>query len=264
MEFTSFSHAQSVLLWSTFVIALIMGALVNKTNFCTMGAVSDWVNMGDTGRIRSWLFAIAVAMLGVAILEHGGLVRLGASFPPYRSNQLIWSENLLGGLMFGAGMTLASGCASKNLVRLGGGSLKSLTVLIIIGIIAYYMVNPFPGSDKTLYSVLFYGWMHPLAANLHTSQDLGAIVAGSGIKSTLITKLRSSGSTTPKGRCRPGRRRRSVRSRRRTTHRAFRRNRDICARNENADAPPGRVGNCARRQPGRGHGRNNCPTPATG
>ena len=36
-----------------------MGAVVNKTNFCTMGAVSDMVNMGDLGRMRAWLLAIA-------------------------------------------------------------------------------------------------------------------------------------------------------------------------------------------------------------
>ena len=51
------------------VVALIMGAVVNKTNFCTMGAVSDMVNMGDYGRFRAWLLAKAVAMLGVTGLE---------------------------------------------------------------------------------------------------------------------------------------------------------------------------------------------------
>lgn len=184
MVFESFAPAQSFFLWATFGIALIMGALVNKTNFCTMGAVSDWVNMGDTGRLRAWLFAIAVAMLGVAILETSGLVKLAATFPPYRANQLVWAENLLGGLMFGIGMTLASGCGNKTLIRIGGGNLKSIMVLAIIAIIAYYMVNPFPGSDKTLFTVLFYDWIRPLAVTLQTNQDLGAIVAGSGNAAT--------------------------------------------------------------------------------
>ncbi|MFP5404506.1 MAG: YeeE/YedE thiosulfate transporter family protein, partial [Gammaproteobacteria bacterium] len=65
MTYEDFASAQSFFLWSTFVIALIMGAVVNKTNFCTMGAVSDWVNMGDTGRMRAWVLAIAVGVLGV-------------------------------------------------------------------------------------------------------------------------------------------------------------------------------------------------------
>jgi uncharacterized membrane protein YedE/YeeE len=184
MVFESFAPAQSFFLWTTFGIALVMGALVNKTNFCTMGAVSDWVNMGDTGRLRAWLFAIAVAMLGVTILEASGLVKLAATFPPYRANQLVWAENLLGGLLFGIGMTLASGCGNKTLIRIGGGNLKSIMVLAIIAIIAYYMINPFPDSDKTLFTVLFYDWIRPLAVTLQTNQDLGAIVAGSGNAAT--------------------------------------------------------------------------------
>jgi hypothetical protein len=178
MAFESFFAAQSFLLWATFIIALIMGVVVNKTNFCTMGAVSDAVNMGDMGRMRAWFLAIAVAMVGVAVLEYLGLLNPGGSFPPYRANQLIWAENILGGLMFGIGMTLASGCGNKTLVRIGGGNLKSIVVLLIIGVIAFFMVNPFPGSDQTLMSVLFYDWIRPLSVTLSTPQDLGSLVMG--------------------------------------------------------------------------------------
>jgi uncharacterized membrane protein YedE/YeeE len=77
-------------------------------------------------------------------------------------------------------MTLASGCGNKTLVRIGGGNLKSLVVMAVIAVIAYYMTNPLPNSAQTLYSLLFYKWVHPLAATLSTSQDLGAIFGGSG------------------------------------------------------------------------------------
>jgi hypothetical protein len=179
MTFDSFISAQSFFLWAIFLIALVMGALVNKTNFCTMGAVSDWVNMGDTGRFRAWLFAIAIALLGVTVLEAAGLVDVSGSFPPYRGSQLIWAENLFGGIMFGIGMTLASGCGNKCLVRIGGGNLKSILVFAVIAVIAYFMVNPFPGSDQTLFTVLFYEWIRPLAVDMRGSQDLGRLVAGS-------------------------------------------------------------------------------------
>jgi uncharacterized membrane protein YedE/YeeE len=176
MTFESFASAQSFFLWSTFVIALIIGLVANKTNFCTMGAVSDWVNMGDTGRLRAWLFAIAIAVLGVMVLEAAGMVDVTNTFPPYRQNQLVWAENLLGGLLFGIGMTLASGCGNKSLVRLGGGNIKSLMVVLIIATIAYFMLNPFPGTDKTLFSALFYNWIRPLSTTLSTKQDLGAML----------------------------------------------------------------------------------------
>lgn len=178
MAFADFASAQSFLLTAGFVIAFIMGAIVNKTHFCTMGAVSDWINMGDTGRFRAWGLAIGVALLGVVVLEMLGMVNLNSTYPPYRNGQLIWAENLLGGILFGIGMTIAGGCGNKCLVRIGGGNLKSIFVFLIIGVVAYFMLNPFPGSDKTLYSVLFYPWLNPLAINMGNSQDLGSVLAG--------------------------------------------------------------------------------------
>jgi uncharacterized membrane protein YedE/YeeE len=178
MLFDSFSGAESALLWGAFVLALVMGLVVNKTNFCTMGAVSDLINMGDSGRMRAWLFAIAVAVLGVAVLEYLGLVEASNTFPPYRGGSLLWAENILGGLMFGVGMTLASGCGNKTLIRIGGGNLKSIVVFAIIGLIAYFMLSPLPGTDQTLMSLLFYDWIRPLSIELGAAQDLGYLVAG--------------------------------------------------------------------------------------
>jgi len=178
MTYADFASAQSIFLWSTFAIALIMGAVVNKTNFCTMGAVSDWVNMSDTGRMRAWILAIAVGVLGVTALEAAGLVNVTGTFPPYRQTNFVWLENVLGAALFGVGMTLASGCGNKTLIRIGGGNLKSVMVLLVIALIAYFMINPFPGSDKTLYSTLFYPWTNPTAVALTTNQDLGAMLFG--------------------------------------------------------------------------------------
>ena len=179
MSFESFFEAQSFMLWAVFIIALVMGAVVNKTNFCTMGAVSDFVNMSDTGRLRAWLLAMAIAILGVTLLEYAGFLNLSGSFPPYRNSNIVLAENILGGLMFGVGMTLASGCGNKCLVRIGGGNIKSIIVFLIVGVLAYFMINPFPGSDKTIYSVLFYGWTSPMSVDVLKPQDIGSLVGGS-------------------------------------------------------------------------------------
>ncbi|HHJ36131.1 MAG TPA: YeeE/YedE family protein [Gammaproteobacteria bacterium] len=177
MIFESFVESHSFFLWSTLIISIILGAVVNKTNFCTMGAVSDMVNMSDYGRFRAWLLAIAVATIGVSILEYMGMINATDAFPPYRGTQLIYIENILGGVLFGIGMTFASGCGNKTLIRIGGGNIKSVFVFIIIAIIAFYMTSPFPDSDKTLYSVLFYDWVNPLAVSLDSNQDVGAIIS---------------------------------------------------------------------------------------
>ena len=78
MEFNI--HTQILLF--VFAIAVVIGAVANKTNFCTMGAVSDWTNMGDKGRLRAWLFAMTVALVGLLAMEAGGIVTLPAdTFP---------------------------------------------------------------------------------------------------------------------------------------------------------------------------------------
>ncbi len=179
MVFESFAESLSFFLWSTFILSVVLGVVVNKTNFCTMGAVSDMVNMSDFGRFRAWLLAIAVATIGVSVFEYMELVEVSDTFPPYRDSSLIYIENILGGFLFGIGMTFASGCGNKTLIRIGGGNIKSIMVFIIIAIIAYYMTNPFPDSDKTLYSALFYDWVNPLAISLDTKQDIGAMLGGS-------------------------------------------------------------------------------------
>ena len=146
---------QQILLYG-FGIAVIMGAVVNKTNFCTMGAVSDMVNMGDMSRMRSWLFAIVVAVIGLTSLEYLALVDLDAldnsqMRPPYRMSNFDWFRYILGGTMFGIGMTLASGCGNKTLVRIGGGNIKSIVVLIIASYFAYLM--QFTAFMKTSFTI---------------------------------------------------------------------------------------------------------------
>ncbi len=117
------------------VIGLIFGAVVQRTNFCTMGSISDLVLMGDGRRFRAWVLAIAVAIIGTQILSFGGIVNIDKSI--YLTANFGWLGAIIGGLMFGFGMTQAGGCASRTLVRLGAGNLKSLMVTLVLGIVAY-------------------------------------------------------------------------------------------------------------------------------
>jgi uncharacterized membrane protein YedE/YeeE len=118
-----------------FVIGLVFGAVVQRTDFCTMGGISDLVLMGDGRRFRAWLLAIAVAIIGTQALSFGDVIDINKSI--YLSANLGWLGAIIGGAMFGFGMTQTGGCASKTLVRLGGGNLKSLIVLVVLGIFAY-------------------------------------------------------------------------------------------------------------------------------
>jgi uncharacterized membrane protein YedE/YeeE len=173
--------------WGGFGLALILGFVAAKTNFCTMGAISDVVNMEHWGRMRMWLLAIAVAMAGTNLLSYLDLVDLTKSI--YQRPVLPWLSLLLGGTLFGIGMTIAGGCANKNLLRVGGGSLRSLVVLVFLGISAYMTLKGLFGQWRSAY-------LDPVAINLAgfgmETQGLGEVLArftGMPAKSALLAAM---------------------------------------------------------------------------
>src|SRR5256886_2527692 len=156
-----------------FILAFIFGAVGNKTRFCTMGAVSDWVNMGETSRLRMWLLAIAVAILGAAALQLAGLVDFSKSI--YTSANFTWLSYVVGGFLFGVGMTLGSGCGSKTLIRIGAGSLKSVIVYVFLGIAAYMTLRGLLGAFRV-------GVLEKASLTLAPGQDLPSLLsAGLGL-----------------------------------------------------------------------------------
>jgi uncharacterized membrane protein YedE/YeeE len=166
--------------WGGFALAFIFGAVANKTNFCTMGAVSDVVNIGDWSRMRMWLLAIAVAILGSNALQLAGVIDLSKSI--YTGSNFIWLSYLVGGFAFGVGMTLGSGCGSKTLIRIGGGNLKSLVVVVFLGIAAYVTL-------KGLFGAFRAAVLDPASVALSTGQDLPSLLAkalGADKKAMLI------------------------------------------------------------------------------
>jgi uncharacterized membrane protein YedE/YeeE len=150
----------TTLLIYTSILGFILGYVVNKTNFCTMGAVSDLVNIGDSSRLKAWMLAITTAIVGVTSLEYLGIVDVSESRIPYRNSVLFWPRYIIGGIMFGIGMTLASGCGNKILIRIGGGNLKSIFVLLIAGLMALLMTR------TDFYGLIFHSWMSPISPDL--------------------------------------------------------------------------------------------------
>ena len=126
-----------------FVAGIVFGATAQRTNFCTMGALSDIVFMGNYNRFRAWILAIAVAIVVSQSMDAAGLIELDESI--YRTANFGWLPAIVGGLMFGFGMTLAGGCGNKVLVRAGGGNLKSIVVMVFLGVFAYMALRGLTG-----------------------------------------------------------------------------------------------------------------------
>ena len=167
----------TIVVASIFALAFAFGAITQRTNFCTMGSVADIVTFGDWTRMRQWLLAIAVAILGTNLLAATGIIDTADSF--YTSPRFVPLAYLIGGLLFGFGMVLTGGCGSKSLVRAGGGSLKSLVVIVVLGIVAYI-------SLRGLLAVFRVGVIEPVGARLATPQDLPSLIAGIGVSKSAL------------------------------------------------------------------------------
>jgi uncharacterized membrane protein YedE/YeeE len=150
-----------------FALAFLFGAVGSRTRFCTMGAVSDWVNMGDLGRMRMWVLAIAVAVLGTAGLQAAGLIDVAKSL--YPGPNFTWLSYIVGGFLFGVGMTLGSGCGSRTLIRIGEGNLKSLVVYVFLGIAAYATLRGILGAFRV-------GVLEKATVTLPAGQGLPALL----------------------------------------------------------------------------------------
>lgn len=125
----------ALVLGAAFIVSMAFGAIVQRTGFCTMGAVTDAAALGDWTRMRQWALAAGTAMAGFALLSAFGAIDAGQTL--YASERWLWLSALAGGAVFGFGMVLASGCTSKTLVRIGGGNLKSLVVILVVGLAAF-------------------------------------------------------------------------------------------------------------------------------
>lgn len=182
---TDAANPGTFVIWGGFVLAFAFGAIANKTNFCTMGAISDIVNMGHWGRMRMWLLAIAVALIGTNLMYYLGWVDISKSV--YQRPSLPWLSMLLGGGLFGVGMTIAAGCTNKNLVRVGGGSVRSLVVLTFLAISSYMTLKGLFGQWRA-------SFLDPIAIDLAalglSSQGLPHVISkltGTPEKLALLT-----------------------------------------------------------------------------
>jgi uncharacterized membrane protein YedE/YeeE len=154
-------------LWAAFGLALLFGIVAQRTHFCTMGAVADIVNMGDWARMRMWALAIGVAMLGFNGMVAMGWVEAGKSI--YAGSRLLWLSYAVGGLFFGVGMVLASGCGNKTLLRIGSGNLKSLVVFVVMGIAAF-------ATMKGITAVARVATVDQVLVELGSGQDLPSLL----------------------------------------------------------------------------------------
>jgi len=142
----------------------VLGFVARSTHFCTLSALERHWYAGDSTSLRTWVLASVSALIGTQVLVALGLANTHASF--YLDAAFPWTGAILGGFMFGIGMALVGTCGFGAVLRLGGGSLRALVVLTVIGLSALTAQRGIVGIVRV-----------PLV------DDLAVSIAGSGSQS---------------------------------------------------------------------------------
>ncbi|MFN3347933.1 YeeE/YedE family protein [Pseudorhodoplanes sp.] len=165
-----------------FLLGLGLGAffgfVARRGRFCTLGAIEDSVYASDTRRLRSWLLAIAVAIVGVHLLEAYGELEVAKSI--YVGSRLELGALILGGLIFGFGMALNGTCGMGTLRQIGGGDLRAVVAFLVMGVAAMMTMRGLTGVVRVAVT-------DPLAVDLGASatQRLPLLAGLSGQGATI-------------------------------------------------------------------------------
>ncbi len=172
------SHPDVALCLAGLAIGTLFGAVLHATNYCVMGAVTDWRISGDKGRLGAAALAAATAIIGTQLLDAAGVVDLSKSM--YLTPRLNWFGAAFGGLLFGAGMVYAGGCPSRGLVRAGGGDMRALVALGTMAIFAFATIS---GIFASLRAAIDRMTAVDIGQFGLTSQGLGHVLSISGLGS---------------------------------------------------------------------------------
>ena len=156
---------------------IALGLAARLGRFCTLGAIEDALYGADKRRLRMWGVAIGVAVIGTHIAMHYGA--LNGAETTYLSVQWNPLATVIGGLLFGYGMALSGNCGFGALARLGGGDLRSLVIVIVMGLSAYFVMSgPLAHARVALFPVETSDTPQGYSQFLEASLGLSAISVG--------------------------------------------------------------------------------------
>ncbi|MEO1159212.1 MAG: YeeE/YedE family protein [Pseudomonadota bacterium] len=115
-------------------IGILFGIAAQRSRFCLRSATIEFWRGSLGPKTAVWLLAFGAALLGVQLLFSADI--LDAASVRQLSTTGSLSGAVIGGLMFGSGMILARGCASRLLVLSATGNLRALITGLILTVVA--------------------------------------------------------------------------------------------------------------------------------
>ena len=116
------------------LIGLMFGFFAQRSRFCLRAAVVEFARGAIGAKVTIWLIVFATALMSTQLLVAAGLIDISETRQLAATGSI--SGAIVGGLMFGGGMVLARGCASRLLVLSATGNLRSLLSGLMFAVVA--------------------------------------------------------------------------------------------------------------------------------
>ena len=129
-----------------FATGIAFGYIARLHRFCTLSAIESALYGGAWLQARMWALAIAVAVLCTHGLHASGLIDLTQSF--HLLPRIMWFSPIIGGLLFGLGMAAVGTCGFGALLRAGGGDMRGMVVVLVIGVTGYMTMRGLLGMPR--------------------------------------------------------------------------------------------------------------------
>ncbi len=117
-----------------FLAGALAGGAARFGKLCTMSAIEDALVGRDFRGIKAWGLAIAVAIATTQAANTLGTIEISRAL--YLTPRMHLIGTVLGGAMFGLGMTLVGTCGFGLVVRAGGGDLRAAASAVVVGVFA--------------------------------------------------------------------------------------------------------------------------------
>lgn len=147
----AYSYVDSSPVMSWFIIiASLMGLISQRSRFCIVKSFRDPFMSGESHGTVGVIAGLLVSLVGFTVIKYFTIGDI--SEVSQRARELtwvfpnFWGKALIGGFIFGLGMTIAGGCAVGTLWRVGEGQIKlwfSLLGLVVFSPLSNSYIVPF-------------------------------------------------------------------------------------------------------------------------
>jgi len=116
------------------LIGLMFGFFAQRSRFCLRAAVVEFARGSIGHKVTIWVIVFATALMSTQALVALGVIDISETRQLAATGSI--SGAIVGGLMFGGGMVLARGCASRLLVLSATGNLRALLSGLMFAVMA--------------------------------------------------------------------------------------------------------------------------------